>query len=469
MKKNLSLSCIKFKSLSLGLIISAMSFGAMAQSYTTFTPANQNCGNTTLTTLPSTTASDGVIMIPSFWNSSTVYDTDLDVVSINDCSLFPYPILYPTCSSDHTFKRNPMFCYANNEHIPAGGYVGGSGAKPIYITKATTANTASAANPVMGETSNVVIDFTTGNLPLGLSFKIADIDNPRDRFAVKIYSGGSLVSYNYNAGLYVIVSTTDYADASFTGSGSGTATEALFRADNWYSVSGTSTTWDNGVLEVAVVDPLLPIDSVVISQVAPNNANNANPAWAVGDFRWTSNDALPITLLSFDAYKEGRVAQLKWATASEHNNKGFEIMRSTDGKDWTTIGFVNTQAENGNSSMKLDYTFTDNNPADGKNLYRLKQTDFDGTYDYSRIKVVYYDKTNGITLYPNPAEGNVRIKGLNSNSQIRIYDVTGRLRKSISTDQNLVDIALDNIEPGIYSIHIIDAFANSTIQKFVKQ
>ena len=71
---------------------------------------------------------------------------------------------------------------------------------------------------------------------------------------------------------------------------------------------------------------------------------------------------LPVTLLSFRGYKDGSRNQLRWTTTTELNNRGFEVQRSTDGINYSVIGFVNSIALFGNSSSDLDYTFTDNNP-----------------------------------------------------------------------------------------------------------
>lgn len=80
-----------------------------------------------------------------------------------------------------------------------------------------------------------------------------------------------------------------------------------------------------------------------------------------------SNLSLPVTLLSFSGYKDGSRNQLSWITASELNNRGFEVQRSTDGVNYTAIGFLNSLANGGNSNDQLSYRFTDNTPAGGSN------------------------------------------------------------------------------------------------------
>lgn len=177
---------------------------------------------------------------------------------------------------------------------------------------------------------------------------------------------------------------------------------------------------------------------------------------------------LPVKLISFDAYKKGSVAQLEWATASEQNNKGFEIERSTDGRTWTKIGFVKSLSESGNSNVKLDYSLIDNNPANGQNFYRLKQMDMDGKFEYSLVKTVTFEKANAISLYPNPAKDNVNIAGLQGGESIIIYDVSGRLMYQAKSENSNVNIPLNALSAGTYHISIIGTDGKVSSHKVVK-
>ena len=92
---------------------------------------------------------------------------------------------------------------------------------------------------------------------------------------------------------------------------------------------------------------------------------------------------LPVTLLNFTATKQGSDdALLKWTTTMEENNKGFEILRSTDASSWTVIGFV-TGA--GNSQTEINYQYTDKNLSSGTYYYKLRQVDFDNNSVFSKI------------------------------------------------------------------------------------
>ncbi|MBX3255953.1 MAG: T9SS type A sorting domain-containing protein [Chitinophagaceae bacterium] len=177
---------------------------------------------------------------------------------------------------------------------------------------------------------------------------------------------------------------------------------------------------------------------------------------------------LPVTLISFDGYKRGHTALLLWTTASEQNNKGFEIERSVDGRYWKNIGFVSGRPGNGNNGLKLDYSFTDNYPVSGNNFYRLKQADFDGKYEYSPVRMVSFSKKHDISIWPNPAKESVNISGLQGDESIKIYDVTGRLVYQSKTGQSNMNIPFDKASEGVYYISVISKDGNVSSHKLVK-
>lgn len=181
------------------------------------------------------------------------------------------------------------------------------------------------------------------------------------------------------------------------------------------------------------------------------------------------NQMLPIKLVSFDANKKGSVAELVWTTAVEQNNKGFAIERSADGRTWVNLGFVSSKAENGNSSHKLEYSFTDNAPFAGINYYRMKQTDFDGKYEYSSVKVIRFGKDNTINVYPNPAKDRITITGLTGTEQIRIYNTLGRLIYQRKADHGNMDVSLHPLRAGLYYVQIVGTDGRvSSHQKMIK-
>lgn len=110
---------------------------------------------------------------------------------------------------------------------------------------------------------------------------------------------------------------------------------------------------------------------------------------------------LPVTLTSFSAAAQGTGAAVRWATASEQHNAGFEVQRSANGRDFTPLAFV---AGAGTTPSTHTYQYTDATPLRTTCYYRLKQLDIDGTFAYSPVVVVQAAASSptASSIYPNP-------------------------------------------------------------------
>ena len=111
---------------------------------------------------------------------------------------------------------------------------------------------------------------------------------------------------------------------------------------------------------------------------------------------------LPVELVNFDGRKTDRHIELFWQTASETNNSHFHIQRSSDIRKWETIGKVYGK---GTTLELQDYFFIDESPQKGINYYRLKQEDFDGKFEFSKIVSVSFEKEKTLNIIPNPNPG----------------------------------------------------------------
>lgn len=158
--------------------------------------------------------------------------------------------------------------------------------------------------------------------------------------------------------------------------------------------------------------------------------------------------ALPIVLLSFsaDLNDDGHV-QLRWTTAQEINNDYFTIEHSTDGTDWDELYTVKGA---GNSEYYLTYDTTDISPSQGTNLYRVRQTDFDGTSSVSPVKEVSFQNMT-LEVFPNPARDIVNIV-TNQESTLQYYliDAIGHRTPLYGDLESGYDIS--QFKPGVYII-----------------
>ena len=121
-------------------------------------------------------------------------------------------------------------------------------------------------------------------------------------------------------------------------------------------------------------------------------------------------DIVPVELTSFSANVNENIVTLNWSTATEINNSGFEIERKSANADWTNIGFV---AGSGSTTEIRNYSYQDNSVTSGSYSYRLKQVDYDGTFEYSNE--VYADVTPLMDYalqqnYPNPFNPSTKIR-----------------------------------------------------------
>lgn len=162
----------------------------------------------------------------------------------------------------------------------------------------------------------------------------------------------------------------------------------------------------------------------------------------------------PVEFLEFEAKVFGQSTLLNWATASELNNDGFEIEHSTEGSIWGKIGFVSGA---GTSDEVNSYEFRHLEPQTGSNYYRLKQIDFDGNYEYSRILEVNFTPfAQGMSLYPNPASDQLNIDVLRSftSGKLQVFDLKGQLIYQSTLDKNQASMSLQtqNWASGAYQV-----------------
>jgi hypothetical protein len=206
-----------------------------------------------------------------------------------------------------------------------------------------------------------------------------------------------------------------------------------------------------------------------------NIADNTISLSGIDDFSWwtAAEDGafLPIELLNFEAYLKDGVVQIDWSTASEENNDYFEIERSLDLKEWSSIAKVDGQ---GNSTHTTHYSISDDVNADGVYYYRLRQVDFNGTVSYSGIEKVMIGllKDLIVSVYPNPSADNlfIQVEGDYDIATVQIYNALGLLVEAeyeiVSNNIYRCDFTDD---PGCYYLKIIFKNGQEINKKVLKQ
>lgn len=189
------------------------------------------------------------------------------------------------------------------------------------------------------------------------------------------------------------------------------------------------------------------------------------------NFQINNAPVLPIKLLDFTAKLVGNNVNLNWVTETETNNDYFTIERSFDGVIFETVSIVKGA---GNSNNRLTYTSKDLNPKKGTTYYRLKQTDYDGKYSFSSIEsVVYKDKFEGLSVFPNPVTGKGYLafdSSVEDTKTIVIYDISGRLVYeqlfNIEKGNNKLTLETQNLTQGMYFVKMINE--DGVNLKFIK-
>ena len=144
----------------------------------------------------------------------------------------------------------------------------------------------------------------------------------------------------------------------------------------------------------------------------------------------SSGCELPVELTSFDAVLDGNAAVLHWATASETNNAGFEVqMRQAKHTDWNALAWIDGH---GTTEVEQRYQFQITDLEPGRHTFRLKQIDYDGTFEYSPVVEVVVEMAERFVMepaYPNPFNPEATFRFAVSRSQaveVAMYDMLGR-------------------------------------------
>ncbi len=169
--------------------------------------------------------------------------------------------------------------------------------------------------------------------------------------------------------------------------------------------------------------------------------------------------ALPVELVKFTGKERNGGVMLEWNTASEQNNKGFEILCSDDGDRWTKIGFINGH---GSTTEEHSYSFLDTKPLNAENYYRLRQIDLDGKEEFSKIIMVQFSEEAEVSLFPNPVHSSLSIDDFSEQTEYLITGVTGQtLKGGILSPGDAIDV--QQLANGLYYIAI-----GRKVMKFVK-
>jgi uncharacterized delta-60 repeat protein len=184
--------------------------------------------------------------------------------------------------------------------------------------------------------------------------------------------------------------------------------------------------------------------------------------------RFNNTSALAITLSSFSATIKPSSVLLSWQTVAEENNAYFAIERGNDNdRILKQIGTVNSK---GNSNQLQQYSFEDLAPVTGRNYYRLKQVDKDGTVSYTKTVFVDFAAASTISFYPNPVKDIITFTGLNADTQttLSIIDIKGRVLVKQTINSATWSWNVKQLSAGSYYVRI-EAGNKAVTLNFIKE
>lgn len=266
---------------------------------------------------------------------------------------------------------------------------------------------------------------------------------------------GVNTSYNYSIEVY----PTNYLDFGLPGD----LTRAIKHSGTAYNADATIQDWSPEI-ESSVVDPN---DLMTYTKNAGCYSGNGVPGGRYNGFshfgvsKAKTGSSLPVELIYLDATPvNGEYIQVSWQTSLEINNSGFDVMRSTDGANWTVIGWVDG---NNNSTVTQSYSFDDRTALPNTGYYyKLNQKDNDGqsTYTHSVYAIIQTGETFTISEFmPNPAKDASKLiinTGTSMPAEIKLVDVLGRVvalqRETLTVGENILHLGLQHLPNATYTV-----------------
>jgi hypothetical protein len=224
----------------------------------------------------------------------------------------------------------------------------------------------------------------------------------------------------------------------------------------WLELFNNSNPSGNFYWETGNVDGTHGMAGSAWFTTTPGTSWNLDPATDLSLKISGDDNLVPVELTAFTANANFGVVELQWITATENNNQGFEVQRS-NGSDFETIAFVNGF---GTTTESQVYRYSDKSVTVGSYTYRLKQMDFDGTFEYSSVVEVNVPAPAEFALdqnYPNPFNPSTQIAfrlAVDSKVSLKVFNILG---------QEIATLINSNLVAGGHNINFDASALNSGV------
>lgn len=250
---------------------------------------------------------------------------------------------------------------------------------------------------------------------------------------------------------------TKYSGLNVDGNYSNNQSQAAGGIYKVYGVDNALSTTPNGALDLHPAQFSSIFSGGPAYHYVQMQVNEFSEFWLHGSIHAAP---LPVEMMYLQAEDiNNSFIKLSWGTATEINNQGFEVQRSTDALSWNAIGWVDGH---NNSTVQLHYDFDDHNVQPNiVYYYRLKQVDFDGHFEHTGMvsEMISLQATFSVSDFmPNPTMDNTTLVVTTSQpkqTEVKFYDVTGRLVRStthqLHVGGNQISFSLSDLASGTYT------------------
>ena len=209
---------------------------------------------------------------------------------------------------------------------------------------------------------------------------------------------------------------------------------------------------DVPIAPVAAGNSILPVSMQIVQSASGDNTTNNAFELPISVLAG-SGGVLPVKLESIDGLGEKCNAQVKWSTSNEINLSKFEIEVSKNAVDFDRAGTVKPSSSNAGN-----YQFN-TTQSSGKNYYRLKIIDKDGSFTYSKVITISTSCSDKVVkVFPNPVKLdqllNVNISGYDASVKGDLYSSTGQFVKTYVLKNGANNLSVENLAQGFYTLRV---------------
>ena len=324
-----------------------------------------------------------------------------------------------------------------------------------------------ALTPPGGGTATAYVTWTTGGATSNDQYLVT----PQ---ILNVQPGDSLVFWLWVPG-FTNASFLENMDVRISTTGTAVADFSVIVAQLTWPAASADTSWTRRAYNLT---NFVSAGSNIYIAFREHVVDNFNQGAAILLDLVSANMFIPVELASFNASVTNGQVVLNWLTASETNNMGFEVQRKSN-SEYQSLGFVEGFGTTTNSQT---YSFTDNNIQPGSYTYRLKQIDFDGTFEYSNEVEVDFAVPSEFSLlqnYPNPFNPATKIAftlPVESHLTLKVFNILGEevttlYNGSMGAGSHNLDFDASNLNSGIYFYQLeaqgIDGSGFSEVKKMM--